>query len=248
RSGGEGVQITEKQTDQKDTGEPAFSPDGRYLYYSQDDTPGKSFEYNKDPNGEIYVIHRYDRRRAEDEPFVTGAGGSSRPTPSPDGKSLAFLRRIRGKTTLMVADVASGAERVITDGLERDLQETWAIHGVYPQMAWTPDSRAVVYWAGGKIRRVDVASRKVDVIPFRVKGARSVADALRFPQDVAPAKFRPKMLRWANVSPDGQKVVYQTLGRLYVKDLPNGKPRALTQQRDHFEQYPAWSRDGRTIV
>src|SRR5262249_58561290 len=114
--------------------------------------------------------------------------------------------------------------------------------------AWPPASRAVVYWAGGKIRRVDVASRKVDVIPFRVKGARSVADALRFPQDVAPAKFRPKMLRWANVSPDGQKVVYQTLGRLYVKDLPKGKPRALTQQRDHFEQYPAWSRDGRTIV
>ena len=49
RSGGEGLQLTKKRTDQKDTGEPAFSPDGRYLYYSDDTTPGAIFQYNKDP-------------------------------------------------------------------------------------------------------------------------------------------------------------------------------------------------------
>ena len=63
------------------------------------------------------------------------------PTPSPDGKSLAFIRRVRGKSTLYVADLASGAERPLYDGLERDMQETWAIHGVYPAMAWTPDNK-----------------------------------------------------------------------------------------------------------
>src|SRR5256885_8793329 len=36
RSGGEGLQLTKKRTEQKDTGEPALSPDGRYLYYSED--------------------------------------------------------------------------------------------------------------------------------------------------------------------------------------------------------------------
>ena len=34
RSGGEGLQMTKRTNEQKDTGEPAFSPDGRYLYYS----------------------------------------------------------------------------------------------------------------------------------------------------------------------------------------------------------------------
>ena len=45
RSGGDGLQMTKKRTEQKDTGEPAFSPDGRYLYYSDDVTPGEVFEY-----------------------------------------------------------------------------------------------------------------------------------------------------------------------------------------------------------
>ena len=34
-SGGEGVQMTKRPNDQKDLGEPAFSTDGRYLFYSQ---------------------------------------------------------------------------------------------------------------------------------------------------------------------------------------------------------------------
>src|SRR5947209_18856785 len=34
RSGGEGLQLSKKRTDQKDTGAPALAPDGRYLYYS----------------------------------------------------------------------------------------------------------------------------------------------------------------------------------------------------------------------
>ncbi|MCA1767190.1 MAG: amidohydrolase, partial [Idiomarina sp.] len=36
RSGGSGVQLTERPNDQKDLGEPAFSPDGKYIYFSQD--------------------------------------------------------------------------------------------------------------------------------------------------------------------------------------------------------------------
>ncbi len=248
RSGGEGVQLTERPNEQKDVGEPAFSPDGRYVYFSQDITPGKTFEYNKDPNGEIYVIQRLDLETREIDPFVTGPGGSVRPTPSPDGKSLAFVRRVRNKSVLYVADVASGAERPLFDGLERDMQETWAVHGVYPAMAWTPDSKALVFWAGGKLQRLDVASKKVSPIPFRVRGTRTLFEAVRSPQPVHPERFNVKMLRWVQVSPKGDKVVYQALGRLYVKDLPDGTPRRLTKQEDHFEFFPSFSRDGKSIV
>ena len=167
-SGGEGLQMTKRTNEQKDTGEPAFSPDGRYLYYSEDSSPGKIYQYNPDPNGQIYVIKRLDRQSGRLIDFVTGSGGSIRPTPSPDGKTLAFVRRVRYKSTLFVKDVESGIERPIWDGLERDMQETWAIHGVYPGFAWTPDGKAVVLWAGGKIRRVDVATKRAAEIPFHV--------------------------------------------------------------------------------
>ncbi|HET9354407.1 MAG TPA: amidohydrolase, partial [Sphingomicrobium sp.] len=101
---GGGVQMTKARTKQKDTNEPAFSPDGRYLYFSDDATPGDTFQYSKDPNGQIYVIQRLDRQTGEIETLVDGPGGAIRPTPSPDGKSLAFIRRVRYKSTLMLMD------------------------------------------------------------------------------------------------------------------------------------------------
>lgn len=249
RSGGEGLQLTKKRTDQKDTGEPAFSPDGRYLYFSDDSTPGGVFEYSKDVNSQIYVIQRLDREKGKVEPYVTGPGGSIRPTPSPDGKSLAFIRRVRYKSVLYVMDIASGRETPVFDGLDRDMQETWAIHGVYPSMAWTPDNRGLVVWAGGKIKKIDVGSKAVTEIPFHVQGSRSVQEAVRFPVEVAPKDFKVRMLRWTAVNPQGDKVAYQALGHLWVKDLKSGAaPRRLTRQNDHFEFYPSWSRDGRSIV
>jgi len=248
RSGGDGLQLVEKPNDQKDLGEPAFSPDGRYLYYSQDTTPGVTFEYNKDSNGQIYVIRRLDRESGETIDFVDGPGGAIRPTPSPDGKRLAYIRRVRFRSTLFVQDLASGEERAIFDGLDRDLQETWAVHGVYPGMAWTPDSRRLVVWGGGKIWRVDVGTGLAETIPFHVTTTRKVAQALRYPVEVAPTSFRPTMLRGVEVSPDGGRVVFETLGRLWIRELPDGEPRRLTSDDDRREAFPAFSRDGRSIV
>ncbi|HEU5162327.1 MAG TPA: amidohydrolase family protein, partial [Thermoanaerobaculia bacterium] len=44
------------------------------------------------------------------------------------------------------------------------------------------------------------------------------------------------------------QVLYQALGHIWIRDLPNGTPRRLTSQNDHFEFYPSFSRDGRSIV
>lgn len=247
-SGGDGLQMVARANDQKDINDPAFSPDGRYLYYAQDTTPGDTFEYNKDSNGQIYVIKRLDRVSGETRDYVTGAGGAARPTPSPDGKWLAFVRRVRFQSTLFLKSIESGELIPVYDTLERDMQEIWAMHGVYTGMAWTPDSKSIVFWAGGKLHRLDIGSRKVSEIPFRVRKTEQMREALRFPVNVAPADFHTKMLRWVSVSPDGDQVVYAALGHLYVRDLPNGKPRRLTRQNDHFELFPSYSRDGKRIV
>ena len=251
-----GVQLNEKPNWQKDLGERAISPDGHYLYYSQDSTPGRVFEYNKDANTEIFRIYRQDLRDGTVEPFVQGAGGSIRPTPSPDGKRLAFVRRIRNQSTLFVKDLQTGKERAVWRGMERDLQEAWSMWGVYPSFAWTPDSRQLVTWAQGKLWRVAADSVNDDgkgnaaavEIPFHVKDSREVREALRVPHEVAPAQFDVKELRWVQVSPDGRRVVYSALGQLYVKDLPSGTPRRLTAQNEHFEFFPSFSRDGRELV
>lgn len=247
-NGGAGIQLNEKPSWQKDLGEPAFSPDGRYVYYSQDTTGGTAFEYNKDSNNQIYQIFRKDLRDGKVKAVAGGPGGAVRPVPSPDGRYLAFVRRIRNQSTLFLKDLQTGEERAAWPELERDMQESWAIHGVYPAFAWTPGSKEIVVWAKGRIWRVDPFKGGAKEIAFHVKDSREVRPALRFAHEVAPDQFEVHQLRWVNVSPAGDKVVYSAMGHLYLRDLPNGTPRRITRQADHFEYFPRFSRDGKKLV
>ncbi|MGP1309002.1 MAG: amidohydrolase family protein [Phycisphaerales bacterium] len=246
--GSGGLQLTTKPTDQKDVNEPIFSPDGKYLYYSEDVSPGSTFQYDKDSNGQIYVVNRLTLEDGESERYITGPGGAVRPTPSPDGSMIAFVRRLDGRSTLFLFDVKTGGVRPVYTELERDMQEAWAIHGVYPAFDWTPDNKSIVLWARGKIRRIDVDSGNASEIPFHIKDTRTVAEPVRFAIDVAPDEFDVRAVRWTAVTPLGDKAVYQALGKIWVKDLPSGEPRRLTSQSDHSELYPSISRDGRSVV
>ena len=118
--------MTERTGWQKDNGEPDVSPDGRYLYYSKDVTPGLTFEYNKDPNGTIYAVMRRDLTTGRERRTVSVQGGSVAPQVSPDGKTLAYVRRVRLKSVLYLRDLASGRDRPSLRGLDKDLQEAWA--------------------------------------------------------------------------------------------------------------------------
>ena len=243
----EGLQVTERAGWQKDNGEPDVSPDGRYLYYSKDVTPGTTFEYNKDPNGTIYAIIRRDLVTGRERRAVSVQGGSVAPQVSPDGKTLAYVRRVRLKSFLYLRDLESGRDRELFGNVDKDLQEAWAIHGLYPQYAWTPDGRGIVVWGEGKIWKVDVASGKGQPLSFSVKVEQTLNDALRFPQKVHPEEFPVRMLRDVRVSPDGTVVVYSALGHLYTRHLPDGQPQRLTKD-DRLEFFPSFSRDGQWIV
>lgn len=250
-SGGAGVPLVKKPSEQhqKELGEPIYAPDGKSIYFTRNVTPGPIFQYAQDSNTGLFNIERYELETGDVTTIVAGAGGSVRPTPSPDGSRIAFVRRERARSKLYVKDLVSGEERKIWDDLDQDVQETWAVTGVYPNMAWTPDSRSVVFWAGGKIRRVDGNGGGAAVIPFRVSDTRPVIDALHPEVEVAPDRFRTKMPRWASVSPDGRQVVFETLGKLWLKPTAGGAARRLVRGDEaELELFPSWSRDGRTIA
>jgi len=252
RGGGAGMNLIERPDGpraQKTIAEPVFSRDGRYVFFSQDITPGRVWQYNKDSTGSIFAIRRLDRNTGEVDTYVSGPGGAVRPTPSPDGRTLAFVKRTPAMTSaLYLKDMTTGKEWAIYDRLDRDLQETDGSQGNTPGFGWTPDGRTIVFWAGGKIRRVDVGTKQAAVIPVHVKTVRKVHSALRFPVTVAPDEFDVKMIRWAQMSPDDTKIVYEALGRLWVRDAAGGAAKRLTTQESHFEFHPSFSRDGRDVV
>ena len=247
-AGGLGLKLTDRRNWEQNATEPIVSPDGRYVYFSEDVSPGGNFQYNRDPYGIIYVVQRLDRRTGERSTWLSAPGGSLRPELSPDGKTMAFIRRVGLKSVLMTHDMETGRERAVWDGLDHDQQEVWAIFGTYPGYDWMPDGRSIVIWAQGKLWRVDVASGRPTPIPFTAPVRQTITEAVRFPTPVAPDTFDVKLLRWVSVSPDQRRVVYTALGKLWVKDLPNGQPRRVTRGGQDFELFPTWAPDGRTIA
>jgi len=202
-SGGSGVQLTKKPSEahQKEIGEPMFSPDGKYLYYSANTTPGPIFEYAQDSNKRLFEIMKYNMETGEVSGVVGGAGGAVRPTPSPDGKSIAFVKRVRAKSML-----------------------------------------------SGQIHRLDVADDNIEHIDFKVRDTRTVMDAPRPKKPVSPDIFETKMPRFVTVSPDGNKTVFESLGKLYVKS-GDGTAKRLTELPDSLHELdPSFSRDGSALV
>ncbi|MFM2017523.1 MAG: hypothetical protein RL007_1179 [Bacteroidota bacterium] len=246
-TGGDGIQLTKKKNAQQDVNEPSISPDGRYVYYSEDMYPGGYFQYNKDPNNQIYAIMRYDTQKGEIEYVTGGPGGACRPQVSRDGKQLAFIRRVRTQTVLFIRDLATGEEWPVYDKLSKDQQEAWCIFGVYTGFNWTPDNKNIIIWSQGKIVKLDVNTLKAEEIPFTVKCKHKIYKALRYEQNPAPEEFTVKMVRHAVTSPDEKTLVFNAAGYLWKKSLPDGKPVRLTNGTD-FEFEPSFSADGSKIV
>ncbi|QIB64440.1 amidohydrolase family protein [Kineobactrum salinum] len=240
------------ETFQKEQGEPAFSPDGKHLYFSLNTTPGDTFIYHQDSNTELFQIRSVELASGEVTTVAGGPGGAVRATPSPDGKQLAYVKRVRAESRLFVMDLTSGVQRMVHDDLNLDMQETWAVHGLYPNMAWTPDSRELVFWAKGKLWRLPVeqgaGQGEAREIPFRVQDSRQIYPAVRFPVEVAPEQFRTRMIRFAQPSPDGDAIVFESLGRLYLK-RGDAAPKALTSDDNSgFDYAPVWTPDGRELL
>ncbi|QIE58163.1 amidohydrolase family protein [Rasiella rasia] len=246
-TGGSGLQLTERKNDQQDVNEPWVSSDGKYLYYSEDMYPGGFFQYNKDPNSQIYVIKRYDLSDGSTTTITGGPGGAARPTVSPDGKKLAFVKRVREKSVLYLHDIETGEEWPLYDKLNKDQQEAWAIFGVYPNFNWMPNSTDLVFWSGGKINRINSETLQVSEIPFTADVSIDLAETVHFTSPIETNTVSSKVIRDAVTSPDGKFLVFNALGYIWRKELPNGTPKRITTGTD-FEFEPTISPDGRNIA
>jgi len=237
KSGGDGIQLTKRKNDQQDVN----------IYYSEDMYPGGFFQYNKNPNAQIYVIFRYDRETGETKQILGGPGGACRPQISPDGKRMAYIRRVREETVLFVHDLETGHDYPLFNGLSKDQTEAWAIFGAYTGFDWMPDGKEIVIWGKGKIWKVETDSKRVTKIPFQITANHKFAETVLFEQEVAPEEFDIKVIRQLVTAPDGKTVVFNALGSLWQSTVPNGKPKRITEEGVlGFE--PSFSPDGKSIV
>ena len=270
RDGGQGVDLV-KGTNGRMPSRPTTSADGRFVYYDVYTAQPTGFWGQEDVLKGTIQIHRYDLKSGEVRPITAGesqqqdratSGGAYAAEPSPDGRYLAFLRKVPGGTleyrgqrfgprsALWIRDLRLGSERLLMDPVEMDLaEESIPINGTYPGYRWAADGQSLVLHQGGKIRRVDVASGRVSTIPFTARVERTMSEQIWVKNKISDGPFDVRFIRWAQASPDGRVLAFQALGRIWLMDLPRGTPRRLTGTGfGPMEFQPAWSPDGRWIA
>lgn len=241
-AGGEGVRIEQAADPTGEILDSAPSKDGRYLFYSGKSGNAPTLYFT--PN---FVVQRRDLRSGETEQVVTAPGGALRPVLSPDGRSIVYGTRHDGRTGLRIRNLVTGDDRWLLYPIDHDAQGTNVSRSLLPRYAFLPSGEALIIGYGGKLRRVDVAKGSEEVIPFTAHVDLEIGPSLTHNVPIETGAVRARLIQSPQQSPDGRKLVFSALTRLYVADLPGGAPRRLTTSNDpEFE--PMWSPDGRWIA
>ena len=241
--GGTGIQLIDEPGSRRITG-PAPTPDGRHIWFAQRE---RLWQYNAIfPQ---YQLGVYDRETGEQYVRTSRYGSALRPTISPDGAWLVYGTRHEDRTGLRLRELASGDERWLAYPVQRDDQESVAGADTLPGMSFTPDSSEVVVSYGGRIWRVPVTAGSEPIpVPFHVRTELEIGPELAFEYPVDDRlRFTVRQIRGAAPSPDGTTLAFAALDRLYVRPVPEGEPRRLTEL-DMVEAQPAWSPDGAWIA
>ncbi len=240
--GGSGVQMVSEPENLKLLG-AAFGPDPRYIWFAQRN--GNSTYNAQFP---LYQLVMYDRETGQRHTRTSRYGSAFRPTLSPDGRWLVYGTRYDEETGLRIRDLHTGEERWLAYPVQRDDQESRAVMDVLPGLSFTPDSRSVIASHGGRIWRMAADATNSTQIPFRADVALDIGPRVNFsyPIEDTPT-FVAKQVRDAVPSPNGDRLAFVLMDRLWVMDYPDGTPQRVTRG-NVSEHHPTWSPDGNTLA
>ncbi|HVB32488.1 MAG TPA: amidohydrolase family protein [Gemmatimonadaceae bacterium] len=240
--GGNGTALITEPAQLKTLG-AAMEPNGRYIWYAQ-----RTGDWTYNAIFPQYELAVYDRETGRSTVTTSRDGSAFRPEISHDGKWLVYGTRYEAKTGLRIRNLETGMERWLAYPVQRDDQESRAPLDVLPGYAFTPDNRAIIASYGGEIWRVPVDGTRATQIPFTAHVAVAMGPEVRFVYRVDDAAtFHAHQVRDLAVAPDGRRIAFTALDRVYVIDSIGGVPRRLAQM-DTGQFQPAWSPDGRSIA
>lgn len=249
--GGTGIQLTKSEEINNSSG-PVSSPDGRYIYFS---ARTARFSYTPNMTRGLWQIYRYDRQTGTKLPLTQGYGGAVRPAISPDGNTLTFVTRLDGKSALVARDLSTGAERLLARNITRDEQEGFTSMDAWPNYAFTPDGKSLVFDNKGKIERIDIETGSTTEIAFQANVKQWAAPRVAWQEKLETGPVHAKILRWASQSSDGRWIAFDAFGRIWLQEVADGKPagspvRLTTDEASlpKREYCPSFSPDGKWVA
>src|SRR6476619_138137 len=90
---------------------------------------------------------------------------------------------------------------------------------------------------------------EVTAIPFTADVDQQMGPLAKFEYPINDSTLTVAQIRGARPSPDGKRLAFTALDKLWIMDLPSGSPKRLTRSpHETGEHSPVWSPDGRYIT
>ena len=228
-----------------------FGPEGADLYAAVD-TPREDWF----SQAEDWRLARVDmatgRVRLEMSKRALRVG--MRPALSPNGRYLVYASSSGSRVGLRIRDLETDDERWLAREVLDDPPALPSLDSrdLVPGYAFTPDSRSIVIAYQGKIHRIEVRSGQASRIPFVASVERPLGPMSLNQFALPDTATRTRGVLQPALSPDGKRVAFSALDRLWLMELPHdgqpaGQPRRLTAD-SIAEFYPSWAPDGRWIA
>ena len=221
----------------------AFSPDSRYIWYA-----GRNGDWTYNALFPQLQVYRYDREKGQSTLMTSRYGSAFRPAVSPDGKWLVYGTREGSETGLRIRNLDSGDERWLAYPVQRDDMESRAPLDILPGYSFTPDNKSVVASYGGEIWRIPVEGGAAVKIPFEAPVKVDIGPEVKFSYRIdTTSNVNARQIRNPVASPDGKKLAFTAFDRLYIKDMPEGTPRRVSDAQVS-EHHPVFSPDGQWLA
>ena len=221
----------------------AFGKDPRYMWIA-----AREGDWQYNALGPQYQLHVWDRETGRLAQMSTRFGSAFRPALSPDGTWLVYASRFETKTGLRIRNLQTQQEDWLAFPVQRDETESRAPLDAYPGYSFTPDSKAIVVSYGGEIWRVPVDKSPATKIPFEAEVKLEMGPEIKFAWRVdTAASLTARQVRDLAPSPDGRKLAFTALDRVYVMDLPGGTPQRVSRA-DVGEFGATWAPDGKSLA
>ena len=233
---------------------PAFSDDPRFLWVNLrgnlgggfDTTSREPWEEDFSPDHRArssaravgpYQIAQLDRETGRLHVRTHELEGAFRPIASPDGRWLVYATRYDAREVLKLTNLATGEDTWLRMDVQRDDSQGGGSRDrdVYPGSAFTPDSTAIITSYDGKLWRVAVPSGEATEIPFTAKVEQELGPLVKFEYPINDETLTVSQIRGARPSPDGTRIAFAAMDRLWIAGLPPGRGEAKEAKEEAEE-------------
>ena len=127
-----------------------------------------------------------------------------KPLISPDAKWLAYGAENRGLAGLKCRELSTGNESWLIEKTQRSELEARASRDLLPNYDFTPDSKFIIAAFGGKIHKLNLATKEDTIIPFSAKISVQVPERLHFQKPMEEGPVQSRILEQLSISDDGR--------------------------------------------